>query len=359
MTLRYKAYLIDLDGTIYKGKDRIPSAEKFIERLQLEEIPFLFVTNNATKTPQEVADNLANHYHITVSPDLVYTSGVATTDYIKEHITGQKAFVIGEKALKEQLQLAGYQVVDQDPDFIVQALDRELTYQKLEKATLAIREGLPYIVTNGDTNMPTERGFVPGSGAITAFLRAATQTEPIMIGKPSPIIMQGALDKLNHMLQSNQEEATLLSKEDLVMVGDNYQTDILAGIDFGMDTLMVLTGFSTLDDIKGKEKRKTVPSKEGTLGVEGMPADVLTEAFAKAGVGNEACDTGKRLITKLDLYEDGFTGGSKSRSYRDELKKRLGLPSKLSSTSLICVLNTLCTYEEYKKMAEEIKNGKA
>lgn len=257
MTLRYKAYLIDLDGTIYKGKDRIPSAEKFIERLQLEEIPFLFVTNNATKTPQEVADNLANHYHITVLPDLVYTSGVATADYIKEHITGQKAFVIGEKALKEQLQLAGYQVVDQDPDFIVQALDRELTYQKLEKATLAIREGLPYIVTNGDTNIPTERGFVPGSGAITAFLRAATQTEPIMIGKPSPIIMQGALDKLNHMLQSNQEEATLLSKEDLVMVGDNYQTDILAGIDFGMDTLMVLTGFSTLDDIKGKEKQPT------------------------------------------------------------------------------------------------------
>ena len=114
-----------------------------------------------------------------------------------------------------------------------------------------------------------------------------------------------------------------------------------------------------IPDIKGKEKRKTVPSKEGTLGVEGMPADVLTEAFAKAGVGNEACETGKRLITKLDLYEDGFTGGSKSRSYRDELKKRLGLPSKLSSTSLICVLNTLCTYEEYKKMAEEIKNGKA
>ena len=248
----YKAYFIDLDGTMYRGKDRIPTAEAFIKRLQEAQIPFLFVTNNATKTPAQVAENLRVNYGTEVSADEVYTSGVAAVDYLKSHFNVNRVMVIGEEAIKNQVEAAGYTLVSENPEVVLQSLDRNVTYKDLETATLAIRSGATYIVTNIDSNLPSEKGPIPGSGAITGFLKVATQVEPIIIGKPSSVIMESALDYLNTKFPDRH-----FTKEDIAMVGDNYQTDIQAGIKYGMDTLMVLTGFSTREDLEKVEEQPT------------------------------------------------------------------------------------------------------
>lgn len=240
----YRAYFIDLDGTMYKGKERIPTAEAFIKRLQEKEIPFLFVTNNATKTPEQVAENLCKNYGVTVNAQQVFTSGMAAIDYLNQHLSDKNIMIVGEDALKRQATEQGYQLVTDSPTAVLQSLNRSTTYAELEAATLAIRSGAQFVVTNIDSNLPSEKGFIPGSGSITAFLKMATQQEPVVIGKPSSIIMQSALDYLN-----KQYPNAHFTKEEIAMVGDNYNTDIQAGIQFGMDTLMVLTGFSTREDL--------------------------------------------------------------------------------------------------------------
>lgn len=245
MSLKYKGYLLDLDGTMYRGMEKIPSAKRFIERLQSDKIPFLFVTNNATRTPKEVAEHLAKNFDILVSEDTIYTSGIATIDYLNEKQFGKKVMVIAENAIKEQLLQSDYELVHEQPDVVVQSLSRTVHYQELEQATLAIRNGIPFVVTNEDSNIPSERGFLPGSGATTAFLKTATQVEPVTMGKPNQPIMLGALKKIG------------LTKDEVIMVGDNYQTDILAGVHAQMDTLMVLTGFSTRESIQHEVEQPT------------------------------------------------------------------------------------------------------
>lgn len=244
MQKAYKGYLIDLDGTVYMGKNRIPTAEVFIEELKCKGVPFLFLTNNATRTAPEQVKHLASPYGITVGEKAIYTSGMATVDYLLTHYAGQTLFVISEPALKEQLLSAGFTLTDQlaEIDVVVQSYCKTLIYEDLAKATLAIHDGADFIVTNEDSNLPSERGMVPGSGATTAYLKAATGKEPIIIGKPHHIIMDGALEKIG------------LLKEEVALIGDNYTTDILAGINYGMDTIMVLTGFSSRESIVGKEQ---------------------------------------------------------------------------------------------------------
>lgn len=248
----YKAYFIDLDGTMYKGKDRIPTAEDFIRRLQEKEIPFLFVTNNATKTPDQVAESLRTNYGVHVTGREVMTSGIAAMDYLHRHVTAKQLMIVGEDALKSQAIQAGYELVSENPEVVLQSLNRDTTYAELEAATLAIRDGAQFIVTNIDSNLPSEKGFIPGSGSITAFLRTSTQQEPVIIGKPSSIIMESALHYLNEQYPQKQ-----FTKADIAMVGDNYNTDIQAGIQFGMDTLMVLTGFSTREDLESVPTQPT------------------------------------------------------------------------------------------------------
>lgn len=230
---KYNAYLIDLDGTIYHGKQPIPAAKRFIERLQTAKIPYLFVTNNSTKTAKDVADNLTINHGIKTTVDQVYTSAMATADYVKGLADdGQKVYLIGEAGLKDGLENAGIDLVPADEaNVVVMGLDRHFTYQKLKEATFAIARGAQFIATNADTNLPSEEGMLPGAGSLVAALKTATGVEPTIIAKPEAPIMEGALAKLNH-------------PDRPVMVGDNYNTDILAGIKNGLDTLLVYTGVS-------------------------------------------------------------------------------------------------------------------
>ncbi len=233
----YKGYLIDLDGTIYLGETPIEAGKYFVEKLQKAEIPFLFVTNNTTKTPEAVQTKLASHFDIHVSKESVYTATLATVDYMNEKKRGNKVYVIGESGLKDGIKEAGFEVDEECPDYVVVGLDSNITYEKLIIATLAIQKGAHFIGTNPDKNIPTHRGLLPGAGSLIALLETSTQSKATIIGKPEGIIMTKALEKLD------------LVKEDVIMVGDNYETDIKAGINNGIDTLLVLTGFTKKDDI--------------------------------------------------------------------------------------------------------------
>lgn len=235
--MAYKGYLIDLDGTIYKGKERIPAGERFIQRLQKQEIPYLLVTNNTTRTPQMVQDMLAQQFNIQTPLETIYTATMATVDYMKDIDRGQTAYVIGETGLKSAISEAGYIEDKENPAYVVVGLDSQVTYDMLATATLAIAKGALFIGTNPDLNIPTERGLMPGAGSLVALLEAATRVKPVFIGKPNAIIMNKALD----ILQVKRSEA--------IMVGDNYLTDIMAGIQNDIASLLVTTGFTKAEEV--------------------------------------------------------------------------------------------------------------
>ena len=235
--MAYTGYLIDLDGTIYKGKDRIPAGERFVARLQERGIPHLFVTNNTTRTPEEVQRMLGEQFGVETPLDTIYTATLATIDYMNELDKGKTVYVIGESGLKSALQEAGYEETSASPAYVVVGLDWQVDYEKLALATLAIQQGATFIGTNPDLNIPTERGLLPGAGSLLAFLEAATRVKPTIIGKPEAIIMEKALAHLG------------TKREETVMVGDNYLTDIRAGIDNGFPTLLTLTGFTTAEEV--------------------------------------------------------------------------------------------------------------
>ncbi|MEO1768238.1 TIGR01457 family HAD-type hydrolase [Candidatus Enterococcus ferrettii] len=235
--MKYKGYLIDLDGTIYRGKEPIPAGRRFVEQLQQRGIPFRFLTNNTTKEPETVAARLANEFDIHVTAETVYTATLATIDFMKEANRGNKVYIIGELGLRDPILAAGFEWDETAPDYVVVGLDNEVTYEKFVVATLAIQKGALFIGTNSDKNIPTERGLLPGAGSVIAFLETATQQKAIYIGKPEAIIMDKAVELLG------------LAKSDVVMVGDNYLTDIRAGIDNGIDSLLVLSGFTQKKDV--------------------------------------------------------------------------------------------------------------
>ncbi len=235
--MNYKGYLIDLDGTIYKGKNRIPAGERFVQELQKRQIPYLFVTNNTTRRPEAVQQMLAEEFNVQTPLKTIYTASLATIDYMNDLGREKTVYVIGEDGLKSAIFEAGYVENQEEPAYVVVGLDTEVTYEKLAIATLAIENGATFIGTNPDLNIPTERGLLPGAGSLIALLEAATRVKPIFIGKPEAVIMDKAL-----ALLGTERSQTL-------MVGDNYMTDIRAGIDNGFPTLLVLTGFTKAEEV--------------------------------------------------------------------------------------------------------------
>jgi 4-nitrophenyl phosphatase len=240
----YQGYLIDLDGTMYKGTERIEAASDFVKRLGQKNIPYLFVTNNSSRTPAQVAEKLRG-FDIPAEEELVFTTSQATANYIYDRKKNASVYVIGEEGIRTALGEKGFQSARENADFVVVGIDRELSYEKLAVACLAVRNGAVFVSTNADIALPTERGFMPGNGSITAVISVSTQTNPIFIGKPESIIMEQALKVLG------------TSKEETLMVGDNYDTDITAGMNAGMDTLLVHTGVTTKEKLSGYKQKPT------------------------------------------------------------------------------------------------------
>ncbi|MCM3783881.1 TIGR01457 family HAD-type hydrolase [Neobacillus mesonae] len=231
-----KAYLLDLDGTIYHGKQRIDGAELLIQHLKTSEIPYLYVTNNSSRTPAGVAEHL-RALGIEASGEEVCTSAVAAAEYVAEESPGAKVAYIGEEGLKEAIINAGLQITEDSPEYVIQGIDREFTYHKLTKALRWINGGAKFILTNPDLQLPADDGLTPGAGTIGAAIEAATQVKPVVIGKPSSILMKHAIDRLG------------LPAEEVAVIGDNMRTDIAAGAAAGCASILVLTGVTTKENL--------------------------------------------------------------------------------------------------------------
>ncbi len=240
----YKGYLIDLDGTMYRGTERIEAASDFVKKLKQQGIPYLFVTNNSSRTPAQVAEKLVG-FDIPADEHLVFTTSQATANYIYDLKKDASVYVIGEEGIQTAIEEKGFQLAEEHADFVVFGIDRSITYEKLAVGCLAVRNGATFISTNGDIAIPTERGLLPGNGSLTAVITVSTQTKPIFIGKPESIIVEQALKVLG------------TAKEETLMVGDNYDTDILAGMNAGMDTLLVHTGVTTKELLAGYDRKPT------------------------------------------------------------------------------------------------------
>ncbi|ASE37876.1 TIGR01457 family HAD-type hydrolase [Staphylococcus pettenkoferi] len=238
---QYQGYLIDLDGTMYQGNQKIDGAAEFIHYLNEHEIPHLFVTNNSTKEPEQVADKL-HTMGVKANSNEVVTSALATAEFIADKDPGATVYMLGGSGLRTALTEHGLKLRDDEfVDYVVIGLDEAVTYDKLGTATLAVRNGAKFISTNKDVSIPKERGFMPGNGAITSVVSVSTGVDPIFIGKPEPIIMNKALDIL------------ALDKKNVAMIGDLYDTDILSGINIDIDTIHVQTGVTTKEELAEKD----------------------------------------------------------------------------------------------------------
>ncbi|WP_172373121.1 TIGR01457 family HAD-type hydrolase [Sporosarcina jiandibaonis] len=241
---KYNVYCLDLDGTVYHGTEPIPEAVSFIANLQSQGIEPYYITNNSTATPEQVIEKLAS-FGIRTSVEQIMTSAIVSANYCKKHYDGATVQIIGEKGLHDALVSAGLKIVKENPDIVVVGLDREVNYAKFTEIALAIRSGAKFIATNGDKAIPTERGLLPGAGSIVKLVEFTTGVKPVFIGKPE-----------SHMLAFIKEENGY-SKDEMVMVGDNYDTDILSGIHYGIDTIYVEGGVTSVEELLSKDKQPT------------------------------------------------------------------------------------------------------
>lgn len=238
--------LIDLDGVLYRGNTAIDHAQSFIVWLRTQGMTFRLVTNNATLTPAQYVDKLAG-MDIAVQPEEVFTSSLATALYLKRQTdSARTAYVIGEEGLRSALDEIGVRITDDRPAWVIVGLDRELTYEKLATAALGIAAGARFLGTNPDTSFPSERGLVPGAGAIQAALTATTGVRPAVVGKPEPLMLQLAMDQLGGSLT------------DTAMLGDRLDTDIQGAQTMNMPSILVLTGVSKREELASNPLHPTL-----------------------------------------------------------------------------------------------------
>lgn len=235
----FTTVLLDMDGVLYRGSEPLPGVNELIELFALRGIGYACVTNNSTMSPVQYEAKLAG-MGIAIPAAHVITSSVATRRYLEGQAPpGTTLAYIGMQGLREALLDDGYFVLDeQRPQFVVVGLDLEVTYAKLKMATLAIRAGARFIGTNPDVTLPTESGLLPGAGSLLALVRAATDVEPYVIGKPAPAMLHAAIDILGA-----DPARTLL-------VGDRIDTDIAGAQAAGIASALVLTGVATLNQLE-------------------------------------------------------------------------------------------------------------
>jgi NagD protein len=225
-----------MDGVLVHGKNLIPGANEFIERLKTRKIPFLVTTNNSIYTPGDLAHRLQS-IGLQIEADQIFTSAMATANFIASQKPNGKAFVVGESGLTDAIHRKGYILTDIDPDYVVLGETENYSLPRITKAIQLIIEGAIFIASNPDPTGPTEQGVVPACGAMAALIETATGKKPFFTGKPNPLMMRSALNHLG------------VHSETTTMIGDRMDTDIIAGIESGMRTILVLTGISKREDV--------------------------------------------------------------------------------------------------------------
>jgi NagD protein len=229
-------YLIDMDGVMYRGSQLIPGANRFIQELRQDGVPFLFLTNNSQRTRRDVATKL-RRLGMDVEDEHVFTCAMATARFLAQQKPKGTAFVIGEGGLLTALHSNGYAIVDKDPDYVVVGEGRTINFEMVEGALGMILSGAKLLATNLDPNCPTQAGMRPGCGALVAMLESASGVKAFSVGKPSPVMMRSARKELG------------LSADRTIVIGDTMETDILGGVQLGYKTILVLSGGTRREDL--------------------------------------------------------------------------------------------------------------
>lgn len=232
-----KNYITDMDGVLVRGNTLIPGADKFIARLQESGTQYLVLTNNPLYTPRDLAHRLQT-IGLEIPPERIFTSAMATARFLHSQRPDGTAYVIGESGLTEAIHEVGYVITDINPDYVVLGETNSYHFETLTKAIRLIMAGARFIATNPDPSGPTEHGLVPACGAMAALIEKATGKSPFFVGKPNPLMMRTALNYLD------------VHSEDTIMIGDRMDTDIIAGVESGMDTILVLSGVAQRSEVE-------------------------------------------------------------------------------------------------------------
>jgi NagD protein len=232
-----ESWLSDMDGVLVHEGYAIPGAADFITALRDHGRPFLVLTNNSIFTPRDLRARLAAS-GLEVPEGAIWTSALATAQFLSDQVPGGSAYVIGEAGLTTALYEAGYTLTDADPDYVVLGETRTYSFEAITKAIRLIQGGARFIATNPDATGPSREGDLPATGAVAALITRATGREPYFVGKPNPMMFRSALNRIDA-----HSEAT-------AMVGDRMDTDIVAGIEAGLTTYLVLTGSTRASDVE-------------------------------------------------------------------------------------------------------------
>ncbi len=234
--LEKQGFICDMDGVIYHGNKILPGVKDFVNWMIEADKKFVFLTNSPERTPHELSMKLMR-MGLSVSADHFYTSAMATAEFLYSQAPGCTAYVIGEAALSKALYDREIYMNDINPDYVVVGETRTYSFEKIEKAIALVNKGAKLIGTNPDTTGPTEQGVMPATGALVAPIEIATGKKAYFVGKPNPLMLRHGLRILG------------CHSEDIAFIGDRMDTDIIAGIESNVDTVLVLSGVTAKDDI--------------------------------------------------------------------------------------------------------------
>ena len=229
------SWLMDMDGVLVHEEQAIPGAARFLDLLTRRGTPFLVLTNNSIYTRRDLAARLKAS-GLEVPEEAIWTSALATATFLQDQRPGGSAFVIGEAGLTTALHSAGYTMTERAPDYVVLGETRTYSFERIARAIRLIVDGARFIATNPDATGPSPDGPLPATGSVAALISRATGVEPYYVGKPNPMMMRSALNVLD------------AHSETSAMVGDRMDTDVISGLEAGLETVLVLTGVATREE---------------------------------------------------------------------------------------------------------------
>src|SRR5947208_941340 len=239
-----ECWLSDMDGVLVREEHALPGAAEFLARLIERDRRWLVLTNNSIFTPRDLSARLA-HSDLHIPEEAICTSAMATATVLADQLPGGSAYVIGEAGLTTALHEAGYTLTERDPDYVVLGETRTYSFEAITRAIRLVEGGARFIATNPDVSGPSPAGSLPATGSVAALISTATGRKPYFIGKPNPLMMRSALNRLE------------AHSETTVMVGDRMDTDIISGLEAGLRTVLVTTGSTRPEDVQRFPYRPT------------------------------------------------------------------------------------------------------
>ncbi len=259
-----ETWLTDMDGVLVHEEEPIPGAKEFIEALKHSGKKFLVLTNNSIYTPRDLRARLLGS-GIDVPEGAIWTSALATADFLADQRPHGSAYVVGEAGMTNALHNIGYVMTDRDPDYVVLGETRTYSFEAITRAIRLIEAGARFIATNPDPSGPSVHGTLPATGSVAALISTATGRSPYFVGKPNPLMMRSALNRLE------------AHSETTVMIGDRMDTDIISGLEAGIRTVLVMTGSTRPDQVETFPYRPTrvVDSISDLVELAGAPVAEL------------------------------------------------------------------------------------